>query len=418
MKLLLILLGVMTFVVESKNSVTMDGLYPYGIEVNYANTGQKGSVTAGQVATLSLSNLSGISIDQIIVYVKSNKSTGAGTFSISTNGQTITTKSGSFKDWTGGWDNANYHAISFLNQPVSQVYSMEIKLEGTANSLHIEKYEIQWTQAPSRTVTLMCGDRIYDIKSETPGGSGIILPNVPDSAEWSFVGWSEIEFWSSSTMPNLYMANTSYFPVSDDRLWAVFKYQSEEQEDGYATELTDGNYRYVNSENNEVLTGVPISGRMASEPLNMSKEEQVYSIQFSNDGTATITHTKTGTPIGYSGTQMASTNSPWKVFHENEETIFYIEHGGKKYVLWLNILDNSGTYFYAGLRQAGALNSPMRLLKVTEESEDPYYTCHPEVPMGIEEVKDGIDETGSERLLMHIGNYKLKIKNGKKIIEL
>lgn len=419
MKMLLIILSMMSCLVQTKSAVSMDGIWPYDIEVRYANTGQKGDVTAGQVATLSLAHLDGIDIEQITVYVRSNKSNGAGVFTVTADGQMIALKSGTFKEWTGSWDNTTYHPIELLQSPQKSVTELEITLTGTANSLHIERYEIQWTQAMPHTVTFMRGNRVYTTRTEPEGNGGIFLPSVPDSAEWKFRGWSETEFWGTATLPELYPANAKCYPMEDCTLWAVFEYQTEEDA-GYATDLTDGEYRYVNSANNKVLTGVPASGKMENDFLNISDEGQVYSIDFSDDGTATISHSLTGTPIGYSGTQMAVNNSPWKVYHEGEETIFYIENKGEIYVLWPNIqIDAGSTQTYAGLMQVYSLSSPMRLLPVIEETGEAYFTCHPEVPMGVEEVKDErTNELTGERVLMHLGTYQLKIKNGKKIIEL
>ncbi len=419
MKLLLVILSMMSCLVQTKNSVSMDGLWPYDIEVSYANTGQKGDVTAGQVATLSLAHLDGIDIEQITVYVKSNKSSGAGVFTVTADGQMIALKSGTFKEWTGSWDNTTYHPIDLLQSSQKSVTELEITLTGTANSLHIERYEIQWTQAMPHTVTFMRGDRVYTTRTEPEGNGGIYLPSVPDSAEWKFRGWSETEFWGTATLPELYPANAKCYPMEDCTLWAVFEYSTGEQETGYATVLTDGEYRYVNSVNNTVLTGVPAEGIIGNAVLNLSDENQVYSIAFQDSTTATITHMATGTPIGYSGTQMAINSAPWKVYHEGEETIFYIENKGKIYVLWPNIADGWLDNLHAGLIQVYSLSSPMRLLPVIEETGEAYFTCHPEVPMGVEEVKDErVKELKSERVLMHLGNYQLKIKNGKKIIEL
>jgi hypothetical protein len=117
---------------------------------------------------------------------------------------------------------------------------------------------------------------------------------------------------------------------------------------------------------------------------------------------------------------MAANTSPWKVYHKGEETIFYIEEGNKLYVLWLNIqIHGSSTATTAGLWNVYSLSSPMRLLPVVESSAERYYTCHPEVPMGVEEVEDErMNELMEERVLMQLGTYQLKIRNGKKIIEL
>ncbi len=420
MKLLLIILSMMTFTIQDKHSVASAGDQPVGMQVSYANTGSKGSVTAGQEAVLSLTNLCGIAIDRITVYVKSNQSSGAGEFTVTADGLTIASKSGTFMQWMGFYNNTTYFPISLLQNATQGVTDLTVRLKGTANSLHIEKYEIQWTQATPRTVTLMYGNRVFATMSEPAGNSGITLPNVPDSAEWKFMGWSETEIWNVSTIPAFLPAYDKYIPDADCTLWAVFKYQEEAPDEGYATTLTDGEYRYVNSANNTVLTGVPEEGEMQSGVLNLSNANQVYSIAFQDSTTATITHTATGTPIGYSGTKMATNASPWKVYHEGEETIFYIEEGKKLYVLWLNIPDKEvQSLYYAGLWSVESLQSPMRLLRVVETSGETYYTCHPEAPMGVEEVKDErTNELTGERVLMHLGTYQLKIKNGKKIIEL
>ena len=111
MNLLLVLLSVITFTVETKNSVTMtgDGAWPYDISVIYDCSYQTGHVRAGDVATLTLGNLGGMAIEQIEVYVKSNKDAGAGTFEVQANGETVSTKSGTLKNWVGMFDNVNYY---------------------------------------------------------------------------------------------------------------------------------------------------------------------------------------------------------------------------------------------------------------------------------------------------------------------
>ena len=67
MKLLLVLLAVMTWTVESKNAVSLsdDSTVPYDIEVGYGCTYQKGDVRANDTATLVLSHLEGITINGI-----------------------------------------------------------------------------------------------------------------------------------------------------------------------------------------------------------------------------------------------------------------------------------------------------------------------------------------------------------------
>ena len=132
----------MTFTVKDKNSVTADGQWPYDMDAAFTNSSSqgKGNVGKGDVATLTVTGLGGLIVEKVDVYVNSNKTAGAGTFTVSVNEKTVATKSGTFKDWTGAYDSSTYHAIRVLNQACSNVETISITLTGTTNSLHIEKY--------------------------------------------------------------------------------------------------------------------------------------------------------------------------------------------------------------------------------------------------------------------------------------
>ena len=97
MNLLLVLLSVMTITVETKSSVSMDGEWPYDIDVSYSNSYQKGDVRSGDVAELRLSHMEGVVVEKVEVYVKSNKNGGGGTFTLTADGEPISTVSGTFK---------------------------------------------------------------------------------------------------------------------------------------------------------------------------------------------------------------------------------------------------------------------------------------------------------------------------------
>lgn len=411
MKLLLILLSVMTWTVTSKSSVTGDGEWPYDIDVAYANTYNKGQVRQGDTATLSLGNLGSITVEQIEVYVRSIAAAGAGTFSVVANGQTVATKSGTFKDWFGAYDNDNYHALRLLNQARSGVNELSISLVGTTNSLFIEKYVITYTPLPARTVTLRKGSAVYTTITEEGSMQGIVLPQLPDTAEWKFIGWSATELWTVNETPAFYEANTKFYPKEDCTLWALYLFD-DTPETVYVSELQMGDYMYVNRESGMALRGVPENGRMASAITDVLDESQRYHVQFSGTDTAYITHVKTGTPIGYSGTKMVAAASPWLVYHQNDETIFYATIKGKTYVLWLNIYD-SGDY-YAGLMEATPVNSPLALQVPRQASGEKTYTCHPEGGMDIVDVQ--ADERTTGRWSFPFGPYQLLIQDGKKYL--
>ena len=385
MRLVCILLAVMSWTVESKNSVSGEGEWPYDIEVSYQNSYQKGDVRKDDVAVLTLGNLGGITVERIEVWVKSNKSEGAGEWTVTGDGKLMGSLAGTFKDWTGSYDNTASHPVVLVASPHNGIDQIEISLRGTANSLHIEKYVITYAPVPARTVTLMKGAEVYGTLKEESGYQGVVLPDLPDQGVWRFIGWVEWEFWTVYELSIYFAAGERFFPEEDCTLWAMYIYDPEETV--YVTELVSGDYIYTNRQSEMALTGIPEDGRMNYAILDTSDPRQVYHVELAGQDTAYITHVQTGTPIGYSGTKMAVKASPWLVFHEGEETIFYTVISNKKYVLWLNVMDGNGN-IYAGLQQTSNIEgSPMALRLPGAMMEEPAFTCHPECGLGVESIQ-------------------------------
>ena len=419
MRLLLILLSVFTLTVETKNQVSADGTWPYNMEVEYSNTGTKGNVTQDDVAALHVTSLGGIAIEKINVYVKSNQDAGAGNFEARVNEGTVTlaTKSGTFKEWTGNWDGQNYHAITLYEGSFANVHDLSIHLIGTANSLHIEKYEVTWAAAPARTVTLMKGNQVYSTITEASGGAGILLPAVSDTADWRFIGWSETNFWTVEQKPTTYAANTTYYPESNCSLWAVYHYQPGTDET-YLTELKSGTYLYVNSANNIAIKGVPQSdGTMAHMTAATGNEDLHYYIEFNAAcDSATIKHVKTNTYIGFNtnGTKLVSKASKWCVTHTGDKTGFYMNYGTvKTFILWPDMLTAGGEC--ACLVETNDVTiTPTALMLIPDKPEKETYTCHPG-----EEQSTEIPAIGTEKeAIVRFGLYELHIKNGQKYLYL
>lgn len=416
MKLLLVLLAVMTWTVESKNAVSLsdDSTVPYDIEVGYGCTYQKGDVRANDTATLVLSHLEGITINGIEVYVKSNKSGGAGTFTVTANGQTIGTKTGTFADWFGAYDNTDYHALSFINRPLDNVHTLTISLVGIANSLHIEKYVITYAPRPAYTVTLMNGNRVYATMTEEMGFQGVVLPSLPDTANWQFIGWSETEIWSSYEVPELHHSNNKFYPEADCTLWATYQWNST-PEQVYMAVPESGNYMYVNTISNVAIAGVPNEGALQIQPVNTENESQWYTIEFNAAGdSATIQHLMTGAYVGYEQDKLKTAYSVWSVYHAEEQTVFYMTYNSKKYVLFPNIMAEQDNY--SGLyKTENIASAPTALMTQIELPCCEEITCHPE-GQGIEEVHGEGFMVHGERVLMHFGNYELVIIDGRKQI--
>ena len=405
----------MSWVVESKNSVSCQGNPPGNCDASYSCTYQKGTVRQNDVATLQLTSLGSITVEGVEVYIRSNKSSGAGVLTLTVDGEEIAKKEGAFITWVGYYDNAEYHAIELLTTPVQVVGEMEIELAGVENSLYIERYVITYTPAPTYSVTLMRGAGQWGVLTETQGGEGVVLPDVPDTANWHFAGWSEADFGVRRSLSHaLHVSGERFYPSSDCCLWAVYVSQSEG--DGYMEEVQSGEYLYVNSVSSQALVGIPVNGMMSAALINETDLNQRYSIQFVDAQNAYITHVATGTPIGYDGSKVVVNASIWKVYHEGDQTLFYMTYENKNYVLWLNIQDKTESTTYAGLLPATPGTSPMHLQYVQTTDEN-YYTCHPEWAQGMDRTAE--DQSGVQdkaRFLMHLGQYDLLLINGQKMI--
>lgn len=403
MKFLIIILSVMSFLVETKNSVTPDGTCPHNMEATYSCSYQKGTVRKGDNATLSLYNLDGITIEKVVVTMRSNKQSGAGIFQVDANGSQmagLAITHDFFKD--GSRD------ICVYSGSCANVDELTISLDGTENSLYIDKYEITWANPSPRSVTLMDGSSEYAVMTERTSGAGVVLPALPDTAEWQFIGWSETEIRSTTKMPTVLPAYTKYYPREDTYLWATYKQQLT-QETTYMTEPESGIYLYVNRLIQIALSGVPENGIMYPAALNTNDEDQYYEITFASPDTAYITHVSTGAPIGYEGTKLAIKPSPWQVYHDGEETLFYTTYNKQTYVLWLNIADGSVENFHAGLIKTNPGSSPVALQRVPDQSNELLFTCHPENPQSITTVP-----TTRNQYTIPFGIYELQITNGQK----
>ena len=412
---LTILLSVLTLTVESKSSVAATGDIPPFAEVSYSCSYQKGTVRQGDEAVLTLSDLGGLTINKVEVYIRSNQKAGAGMWTVTIDGQKVATKSGSFDQWFGAYDNTNLHALSLLPKVYTGVQEMTIRLQGTANSLYIDRYVISYTPAPVHSVTLMRGDEVFRTLTETTGGAGVFLPSMDDYNGWRFIGWTETECGQTTTRPELIAPNTQCFLMDDAVLWAA--YECVLPEDSiYVSELIEGEFLYTNTRVQMALAGIPDEkGWMIPQMMNRKDMNQLYSITFNTDkDTAHIVHTMTGTPIGYNDQRkLVTAASPWRVYHEGNETILYATIANKNYVLWVDMRDGYGENPQTVLVAANPLSSPLKLAFPASEKEQ-VYTCHPEFGMGF----DNPLEMNKNEYIFPFGSYDLIIRNGEKELRL
>ena len=408
---LTIILSILTLTVDSKNTVIATGDIPPSVQASYNCSFQKGTVRQGDEAVLELSYLAGMTISQVDVYIRSNQSGGAGTWSVIIDGQTVAMKNGSFDQWFGAYDNTLYHPLSLLPKTYQGVQEMTIRLQGSVNSLYIEKYVIAYTPAPAHSVTLMRGNEVYQTLTETTGGAGVFLPSMEDYNGWRFIGWSETEFRQTSTRPALIAPNTQCYLLEDAVLWAA--YEAMLPEDSiYVSKLTDGEYLYVNTQSQMALSGVPDkNGQMVPGFMDRTALNQLYNFTFNAaKDTAYITHAATGAPIGYDyQCKLVTAASPWRVHHEGNETLLYATIANKNYVLWPDKRDGNGNNPQTVLLPADPQSSMLKLVFQASENEQ-VYTCHPESGMAFERIQ----ETQKNEYVLPFGCYDLIIRNGEK----
>ncbi len=159
--IILLLLGVgnsvwgttVTYTISSKNTLSTTGTAPSGSSASIVESyGTSKQMTSGNSQTLTLNGYNGYKITQIVLSMKSNKSSGAGKLSYSTNAGTsytyIVGSSGSgvaFNNasWYGSWSQ-NYVNVAQSVDITDPSSDLIIKIEATANSLYCQSYEITY----------------------------------------------------------------------------------------------------------------------------------------------------------------------------------------------------------------------------------------------------------------------------------
>ncbi|MBR1878273.1 MAG: hypothetical protein IJ814_04610 [Paludibacteraceae bacterium] len=399
---------VMVWSVETKTAVSGSGDVPSQAAAEYSNTYQRGDVRAGDSAVFRLSGISGMTAERIEVYVKSNKSSGAGEIRLAIDGNSVTEISGTMAEWTGAYDNSASHPIELLDGIYRVGQEIAIVVKGTANSLHIEKYVLHYRTAAPCTVRLKAGEDEYMLLRESEAGGGVVLPNMADRNGWRFSGWSERDFQTMSVRPQLWTAGETYYPGENTVLWAVWEQPQNGEKPVSA--LQSGIYLYAYPEYNVALSGLPEDGKMENAPVRPYDSNQWYWFEFNERGdSVTIRHVDSDTYIGYTGSRLVRKKSVWQAVHAEGKTTVYMTNQGKNYILWPSMPDFDEEY--AGLYNVSNVFALMSLIPV--ETEGMVYTCHPETA-DLEEV----EEEGGGAAIVDFGIYEIHISKGKKYLRL
>lgn len=418
MKLLLVLLSIMTFTVETKNSVSMDGVWPYDIGVNYSCSYQKGTVRANDMATLSLSGLENIQLESIQIYMRSNMSGGAGVITMTADGESLYAQSGTYMEWFGAYDNTTYQPIGWTGKKVLNEGSLVIQVAGTENSLYIEKYEIAYRMpAPQAySVTLMT-EGVAHVLTESAPESGVVLPEQADKDGLCFAGWATEEVRLTDNEPYILPAGMLYNPTKNTTLWAVW---SNVKEPTWEKQADVESGYYVLSLYEWTLTGTVNNGVI---PMintgEMVYTNDLYYIDFNAaDKTCTIRNYAADSYIGFNDarTALRAKESAWQYRVLPDSTWLFIakETENKTWMLYQHEM-----YEEAWLGSYILGDSPKNvweLYQLPDPKIERYWTSWPGAD-AVEEVK--CSELNMKReWIIPFGIYDLIIKDGKKELRL
>lgn len=441
MSFLCILAVIASFVIETKSSISASGDLPEGSTATYECTYKKGQLTMGNTATLSLTGWQNTCIQRVTLSMRSNKSSGAGSLDMQVDGNSVWKIGDSKFDsitWHGSYTDT-YVPISHTFSPAisSSRGDIQIMITASANSLYVESYEIEWTEAEARpyTVTLVTdGTNVFTQVSEPSVGSGVVLPSLSDIAEWFFLGWSEIPIAETTTFPIVLSAGTRYYPAFDTHLYAVYTdYRGPELSTKQYTEANSGFYalafpiteKALNGEVDETLHGVPLSDVSLRKDSNGYYERlfelrpsMVYAIDFQDDTIAQIWHAESGEGIGYKNNNVCAGTFDWHYRRLPDATFAFYVPQDNVYSRVLTVAYNaqSNSIVAACVSFPDSLLRNQALLFEADYNEYPVrYTSYPygqAIPLVLPAQKD------TETRMVQMGLYRLYINsNGKKRLQ-
>lgn len=231
---------------------------PGSVVVTYQQTGGsgKGHLTADAVAELDVTGLPAGMVTSVLVYMRSNKSAGAGQVSLTLGGTQLFAFSGPFADWQGTGYSQNYLPFAAIGPwRVGQEDFLHLHIAATENSLYLGQVEIEYTPDPPviQCAELRCmqdGSVLHSLLCEEVAGDGVVLPDMVEGARivthngqtYRFVGWTDQPVDNASVPPFTVLPQRRYYITSAQTvLFALYRLQT-----GNAlvtrNDLSDGEY--------------------------------------------------------------------------------------------------------------------------------------------------------------------------------
>ena len=442
-----------TYTVISTTEVEASGVTPDNSTVEYtrtASTGQKGQMTAGNGTTLRIDGWDDCVVEEVTLVMHSNKGNGKGVLSMTVGNEVvwkIEDKPFSHKQWAGSYSTDWVEVRREINTTVPIGGMIQIQIAATENSLYIGEYRIRYTapEPVEYTVSFATGlDVAPGALTESSAGGGVVLPQWIDTAEWRFVGWSEVALENNVTDlkdNEILHAASRYYPQRDTRLWAV--YMNGEKTVKSVADYVNGEYLMVMKNATTELAGKDVAaamrgavvteeGQVVTKPVVVAKddeawvmdnsvwtEDMVYALEMGDDSTLIIQHISSGEWIGYEGSRLISRQSAWQYKVVDDGTlVVYYTIGKQAYALYM---DNG---LHATDLAITAYAQPMKVERWTENAlmlfpaQMAEYTSWPlGKGNGIENMFVPQQVVEGEALV-RVGNYMLYIKDGRKYLKL
>jgi len=331
--------------ITAYNQVELSGSAAIGVEATFENTHHsKGNITAGNKATMTMSNIWEGAIVGIDFYVKSNSKSGAGSLRASLDGTTIyEIPESSYATWNDTGFSTDYlrFASPDCYWEVTPESQLVCEIEATENSLGWEKVVVwlaEYEQGPETFTVNFCwwdneGKPCTTALIEPSAGQGISLPDCETSTlwadgEWHFVGWSKEEIKGKYTsQPPYHAAGDKYYPTNNETLYALYSFSPQTPNIMQTTDFQSGEYALVwNLLDASYMAQGEVTEhtlRTFACSLSTTEEERYrletsyvpvgcrYQLAFRGDSLQ-IRHVSSGTYIGHSGTKLAARDSWWK----------------------------------------------------------------------------------------------------------
>lgn len=352
-----------TYTLTSTTTVKQSGTAPESSVATYERTAKagqkKGQMTADNSTRLELKGWDGCTIKRVELQMRSNTSSGAGSLSLVIGNDTlwqIDNQPFSDKSWAGKYTTDWLPITRSMNTIVKENECIEINISATENSLYINSYTIYYDPPvvpQCYTVTFYTGlDTCPITRTQTLPDAPIELPAWQDTANWYFLGWTEVEVLDNQLITPLLSAGDTYLPRKNMTLWSVY---SNRRENRAVSEYISGQYAITMCNMVEgddmVMDGyVQENGFISTQPVKLMRnhdgayciqsilpEDVFYDVQFSEDSTVRIMHHDTKRMIGYKGEKLFTIDTLWqyRVLEEDGSLAIYYPYDDKYYALYM-----------------------------------------------------------------------------------